>query len=367
MDLIGRKLMALDIQLHIRKNMGEFQLNIDFESCESRIGILGASGCGKSLTLKCIAGIIKPDQGKIIINGKTFFDSEKKINMPSKERNVGYLFQNYALFPTMTVEKNIASGIFQKPKKIQQEIVAEMIKRFDLTGLEKRYPHELSGGQQQRVAFARMMAYQPDIILLDEPFSALDGFLKEKLQHELMEMLQDYSKTVLLVSHSRDEIYRFGNQILTIEKGQLLKSGNKKEIFLHPEYVEVARLTGCNNIVPVLKDSDYEIYVPDWNIHLKTLQKVSDDITHIGLRSHDIRPGKTGEENTFLMVLSAEEESPFENKYYIQPENSHSVKSIWWKQYKDLQPETTKQTFPCYLTLPKENLLLLKNFNHSTY
>ena len=169
------------IHVEIEKSFKGFSLKTAFDSKSSATGILGASGSGKSMTLRCIAGIEKPDKGKIIINGRTVFDSEKKINLKPQERRIGYLFQNYALFPTMTVKDNIKCG-FRGEKGTQDAKVADFVKRYHLDGLENRYPSQLSGGQQQRVALARMMIGEPEAILLDEPFSALDGYLKDTLQ-----------------------------------------------------------------------------------------------------------------------------------------------------------------------------------------
>ena len=195
----------MSISVDIRKKLGDFSLEISFESDSRRIGILGPSGCGKSMTLKSIAGIEKPDSGSIRIDDRVLFSQEQKINLKPQKRRVGYMFQNYALFPTMTVEQNIGAGLGLSDDD-RSARVADMVRRFNLQGLEKHLPGQLSGGQQQRVALARIMAYRPDIILLDEPFSALDEHLKERLQHEMMSMLEDYEGQVILVSHSRDEI-----------------------------------------------------------------------------------------------------------------------------------------------------------------
>lgn len=248
---------------------------MEFEADGGCMGILGASGCGKSMTLKCVAGIEKPDHGRIVLNGKVLFDSEKGINMPARERRVGYLFQNYALFPTMTVEENLAIVLPGK-KKDKLPLVAEQLRRFQLEGLEKRYPSQLSGGQQQRVALARMLLYSPDIIMLDEPFSALDGFLKDTLQMEMLELIKDYSGDVLMVSHSRDEIYKFCDHMMLLSDGKTILKGSTKDIFRRPERMEAAKLTGCKNISSIEKISDYELYACDWKIKLKTEEKIED-------------------------------------------------------------------------------------------
>ena len=236
----------MGIKVDIKRKLGEFSLDIHFQTESKRIGILGASGCGKSMTLKSIAGIETPDFGMIQIDDKVLFDSANKVDLKPQKRNVGYLFQNYALFPTMTVAKNIAAGL-KGSKEEKQKKVQEMIEKFELTGLADRLPGQLSGGQQQRVALARIMAYEPDVILLDEPFSALDVFLKDRLQQELIEMLKDYEGTVIMVSHSRDEIYRFSEELLIMDQGKPVIYGETKEIFAKPVYKEAAKLTGCKN------------------------------------------------------------------------------------------------------------------------
>ena len=174
---MSNKLLKVDIHMELK----EFDLDVDFELKKGCLGILGPSGCGKSMTLKSIAGIVTPDSGIISLAADeetTYFNSKQKINLKPQKRNVGYLFQNYALFPNMTVEENIAVGL---GKDHDEKRVSEMIKRFHLEGLEKRYPRQLSGGQQQRVALARILAYGPDVILLDEPFSAMDTFFLSSL------------------------------------------------------------------------------------------------------------------------------------------------------------------------------------------
>lgn len=349
----------MGIDIAIKKKYRGFSLCINFISEENRIGILGASGSGKSMMLKCIAGIMTPDEGHIIVNGKTFFDSRQKINLSPQKRRTGYLFQNYALFPNMTVEQNIGAGL-QGTTADKKSKVLRLLERFGLGELEHRMPHELSGGQQQRVALARMLAYEPDIIMLDEPFSALDGYLKEKMQHEMMSILKDYSGEVLLVSHSRDDIYRFCPMVLTIDNGQPLQMGTVQEIFMQPATYKVARLTGCNNISAVEKTGTCEIFVPGWGISLKTEVPVGDDIRYVGLRAHDLRGAEQAEENAYQMQLFDMVESPFEYKYHMKKLDFMSGEHIWWKTYKDLGPDCREEMFPRYICFPKEKLLLLK-------
>ena len=201
--------MDKSLKVNIQKKLKEFDLKVDFELKRGCLGILGPSGCGKSMTLKSVAGIVNPDKGIISLKTNeetTYFDSDNKINLEPQKRNVGYLFQNYALFPNMTVEENVACGL---SKGSDEKRVSEMIRRFHLEGLEKRYPRQLSGGQQQRVALARILAYGPDVILLDEPFSAMDAFLKEQLRLELVRMLDDFDGFSILVTHDRDEVFQF--------------------------------------------------------------------------------------------------------------------------------------------------------------
>ena len=237
----------MQLILDFEKKLEDFHLHVHHEGDASRIGILGASGCGKSMTLRSIAGIETPDRGLIRLGGRDLFDSSQKINLRPQERRVGYLFQNYALFPTMTVEQNIMAGV-RGSKEERQKRAQEMVRAFQLEGLEKRRPAELSGGQQQRVALARIMAYHPEALLLDEPFSAMDYFLKEKLRLEMKQVLQEFEGLSILVTHDRDEAYQLCDHLLLMHEGSFIAGGPTKEIFDHPKTVEAARLTGCKNI-----------------------------------------------------------------------------------------------------------------------
>ena len=185
----------MSLYVDIRKKLGDFTLETKFEVQDGVTGILGASGCGKSMTLRCIAGIMKPDEGHIELNGKVLFDSSRKINVRPQDRHVGLLFQNYALFPNMTVQQNLMAGLMacEKNKNAARQKIREILEKFELNGLEGHKPSELSGGQQQRVALARIFLSSPDILMLDEPFSALDGYLRWNLEQELLDVLKDFA------------------------------------------------------------------------------------------------------------------------------------------------------------------------------
>jgi len=328
---------CMGLEVDIKKKIGKFELNVKFDAdSRSHIGILGASGCGKSMTLKCIAGIVNPDEGRIVLNGKVLFDSKKKINLPPQKRKVGYLFQNYALFPNMTVEQNIAIGIRSekkdtKNKEKKKEIVDSLIVKFHLQGLEERYPSELSGGQQQRAALARMLANEPDIIMLDEPFSALDSFLKEELQREMYNIMKEYEGEVLMVSHSRDEVFKLTEKLVIMDSGKIVTYKETKAIFENPEYVEAAKLTGCKNISKAVKIGDYQINATEWDVILNTVKKVSDDIAYVGIRAHHVKIDKSSNIINKLPVTVVEmSEQPFDTNYIVK-NSSGSSGEIWIK------------------------------------
>ena len=339
------KFLKVDIQMELK----EFDLIVGFELKNKRLGILGPSGCGKSMTLKSIAGIVTPDEGIVRLKTDeetTYFDSSKKINLKPQKRNVGYLFQNYALFPNMTVEENIAIGI----DKNEKEIVSEMVKRFQLNGLEKRYPRQLSGGQQQRVALSRIMAYSPDVILLDEPFSAMDTFLKEQLRIELSKSLKDFDGFSIMVTHDRDEAFQFCDELIVLDQGKIVAKGDTYEIFENPRKVQVARLTGCKNISKVEIIDDYHLKSLDWGITFEVSEKISSNITHIGIRAHDFIAAEKDDVNAFETTNATIMEMPFEWEITLP-------NGLWWKYDKQIWEHEFE--LPKYLRVdPKEIILL---------
>ena len=351
----------MSLFVDIRKKLRGFYLNVSFETNGDYLGILGASGSGKSMTLKCIAGIETPDEGRIVLNGKVLFDSKEKINLKPQERNIGYLFQNYALFPNMTVEENIGIGLIEDKEKCEK--VNEMIKIFELTGLEKKYPSELSGGQAQRVALARAIIYKPDILMLDEPFSALDSYLKEKLQTELLELLKVYDKEVLMVTHSRDEVYKFCENVVIIEKGKSILIGNTKEVFKNPSLKEVAILTGCKNISRCKVISKNEVYALDWDITLKLKKEVSKNINYIGVRAHNFEiTAIDSESNIIECKIDKIVEGVFEYNILFNNKNSNKVNkdnTILYKVKKEVWDNRIDKE-KLILKIQDEDILLLE-------
>ena len=347
------------IEVRIKKKLGNFQLDIDFKTEENRIGILGASGCGKSMTLKCIAGIETPDEGRIIVDGTLLYDSAKKLSLKPQKRHIGYLFQNYALFPTMTVEENIAAGL-QGGKEEKRRRVVEMMEKFQLLGLGKQLPGELSGGQQQRVALARIMAYEPEVILLDEPFSALDDFLKDRLAQEMLDLLKDYRGTVVLVSHSRDEIYRFTRELLTMADGMQISYGGTREIFANPGRKETARLTGCKNIAEAKRIDGRHLEVPEWGITLCLNENIPEKVAFVGVRAHEFIPvwGDAGS-NCIPVNVKSSAILPFERKYFLAGAEG-SEEDICWFLQRDKWPLIDRKGMPDFLMMPEEKILLLE-------
>ena len=229
--------MSLQVEIEKKLNDKVLSVSFDTEGKQGITGILGASGCGKSMTLKCIAGIETPDRGKIVLNGRVLFDSGKKINLRVQDRHVGYLFQNYALFPNMTVEKNIAAGFQYRPgqKMSAEEIkkqTADYMELLHVTELKSSYPRKLSGGQQQRLCIARALAVKPEVLLMDEPTSALDPGSTMKVEELMNELKKNY--TVVIVTHNMQQAARISDRTAFFLLGELVEVGPTNQIFSTP-------------------------------------------------------------------------------------------------------------------------------------
>ena len=471
---------------NINKTYGDYKAsdNVSFGIEKGKlIGLLGPSGSGKTTILRMIAGLETPTSGQIKIGDRVVFDSEAGINVPANKRKVGFLFQNYALWPNMTVYQNISFGLgnikeelpvideeakalksmikaLENPgelvklieecrdkkgkldldmvylklidnytisiytakelynyklheaadkesaaKQKKQELTAkldsilaghkekgeELNEKFEVVSGGKvvtrvrkyskeeidlavrrvsrivkigmfmnRYPAELSGGQQQRVALARMMIGEPEAILLDEPFSALDGYLKDVLQKDMQEFLKQYQGDMLMVTHSRDEAFRFCNELMLLKDGKTLIFGDTRKLFEQPQLLEAARLTGCKNSSRIERMGEYQVFALDWGISLRTEQKVELDMTHIAIRGHWIRPSEKAGENCLVFEAAEYVETTFEHQYLVKSPGMEDGAVLWWMRPKKSFTDEHDKNLPKYLYLPPEHLMLLK-------
>lgn len=347
----------MSIYVDIEKTLGSFHLKVKFEAADETLALLGASGCGKSMTLKCIAGIETPDRGRIIVDGETLFDSEKKINLTPQRRRTGLMFQNYALFPNMTVLQNIRAGTRREKDKTKRDRdVTNVMERFGLTALASHYPHQLSGGQQQRVALSRILVSKPSILLLDEPFSALDSHLRFRLEQEVRHVIREFGKTVLLVSHDRDEVFRMSDSIAIMDGGAIQAVGTKSEVFSNPQTRKGAVLTGCKNISAMEVLESGHVRATDWDLVLD-VPNITADAKAIGIRMHDIRPGPG--KNCYRCRVVEEIENPFSYTIMLLPLNADCHTPIGWEMDKDAWRKNRSKEID--ITFPPEALLLLRD------
>ncbi len=260
-------------EVRINKTLPGFNLQVSFSIDQEILSLVGPSGSGKSLTLQCISGLMNPDHGYINVNGRVLFDSQAGINICPQKRKIGYVFQNYALFPHLTVYENVAFGISSLGRKKIDSRVSYMLEKMHLGDFKNRFPRKLSGGQQQRVALARALAPEPDILLLDEPFSALDTQVRCTLERELLALHQFYRGNIIFVSHNLDEAYRLSSQIAVYDSGKILQLGPKKDLINAPINETVARLTGaCNlaeGIIENMENSVATVFVAGWGQNIR--------------------------------------------------------------------------------------------------
>ena len=328
--------MALEVD--IEKRVGDFHLRAAFSGGAGILGILGASGCGKSMTLKCVAGIERPDKGRIALDGRVLFDSDRRIDLTPQKRRVGYLFQNYALFPGMTVRQNILCGLHAEKDRAAAAAKAEaMMALLRIGHLADLRPRALSGGQSQLAALGRILVNEPELLMMDEPFSALDAHLRLRLQMELKNLLKDFGRGVIMVTHDRDEAFRMCDQIGVMDAGRMLAVKPTRELFADPGTVAAARITGCKNIADARRTGDHEVFVPAWNVTLTAAKPVGEDLQAVGIRAHDFRPEIA--ENRFPVRIAREMEEPFawvsEFRY---PRQAGDAPPLWWRYSRESRP-----------------------------
>ncbi|HTX35646.1 MAG TPA: molybdate ABC transporter permease subunit [Bryobacteraceae bacterium] len=351
------------LEAEIHKTLPGFTLHVELRAGGGVLGVLGASGSGKSLTLRALCGLETLREGRIVLNGRVLFDSRKGIRVRAAERRVGMVFQDYALFPHLTVEQNIAFGLFHRPAEERVRRVGEWASLAGIAPLLARYPSELSGGQRQRVALARALAMEPEALLLDEPFSALDTHLRHQLEEQMRAILAGFGGVTVFVTHDRNEAYRLSGHLLALASGRVAASGTGPELFERPGSVEVARLTGCKNIAPLRVVGPGRIQVDQWNCRLRVAGPLI-GMTHVGIRSHDVRfaEGQDGE-NTFPCWLAGSIDSPFETILYLrlgQTPAAGDPPYLEAELSRDAWEALRSQAQPWHLRLEPERLLLLE-------
>ncbi|MGK0466359.1 MAG: ABC-type sulfate/molybdate transport systems ATPase subunit [Clostridium sp.] len=358
--------MIVGLEVHIEKKLPGFELKVDFKADNDILGFLGASGSGKSMTLSCIAGIVTPDRGKIVLNGRVLFDSQNNIDIPIRERKVGFLFQNYALFPNMTVEQNIAFGLSKDISKDDRTYkINKKILDLQLSGMEKRFPYELSGGQKQRVALARALVVEPEILLLDEPFSALDEHLKNTMVMQLKEDLLEFKGTSIFVTHNMEEAYQLCNNIVIIEEGSIDAIGHKDVIFDTPPTLCAMKLTGCKNISKARKVGNSILEAINWGCRITFNYEIEDNITAIGIRSHYIEIDDDDEDiNTFNCWVVFTSETLFRTQAYLKftkPIEDEKDYQIMWDMSKEEWDLVKNKPLPLKIIIRSEKLICIKN------
>ncbi len=284
----------MGLAVEIEKRLGEFQLEVRFETDGEPLALLGASGSGKSVTLRCIAGLLTPDRGRITLDDRVLFDSAAGVNLPPRQRRVGYLFQQYALFPHWTARQNIAAAVGDRRRR--QAVAEEQLRRFRLEDAADLRPGQLSGGQQQRTALARLLAAEPRVILLDEPLSALDGFLRSQVELELAETLARFPGPAVWVSHDRGEVFRCCRRVCVLDGGRSQPVCETEALFRRPATEAAARLAGWENLLDAVPQGD-RVYLPQWERSLFCGRTVPEGVRRAGFRSAQVRPAPPEAEN----------------------------------------------------------------------
>jgi molybdate transport system permease protein len=350
--------------VNIQKKLPDFTLDVDFTADKNPLGLLGASGSGKSMTLRCIAGLESPTQGKIVLNGRVLFDSKRGINIPSRRRRVGFVFQNYALFPHLTVAQNIGFGLQDVPKSERPRRVAKYLDMMHLTGLSDRYPHQLSGGQQQRVALARALVTEPDALLLDEPLSALDSYLRDQIEKLLIKVISQYEGINLFITHKLEEAYRVCVHLLVLSQGQAIAYGSKQDIFERPPTYTVAKVTECKNFSAARLINSHTIEALDWECNLSVIEPIPEPLTFVGIRAHQISfSNQPHEDNTFPCWLADTSETQHRTTVYIKLYESPTGSDDYHLQvelYKEKWTNLKDRPFPWYIRLAPMHLIMMR-------
>jgi molybdate transport system ATP-binding protein len=356
------------LEVNVKKTLPGFDLDVGFSIEQEILAILGPSGSGKTMTLQCIAGLLKPDKGLIKLNGKVLLDSDRRINLVPQKRRVGFVFQNYALFPHLTVRDNIGYGIRHLPKPDIHQRVMQLLDTMHLKELGARFPRQLSAGQQQRVALARAIAPEPEVLLLDEPFSALDAQVKERLELELMNLQNYYRGHILFVTHNLEEGYKLASKIAVYESGRIIQCDFKNRVIKLPANRTVARLTGVRNImkgtVKTVEGSAVQVAVPELggSLKVKLDEALSLDVGQavtIGIRPEYIHIVDNPGDNTFSCRADRIVEGVSLINCFFHTNNS-SIDRHWLEvSLHKLHAPIIQSGRDCYVYLPPEHITII--------
>jgi molybdate transport system ATP-binding protein/molybdate transport system permease protein len=359
----------MPLEVHVEKKLAAFTLSVRFAIGDAPLSVLGASGAGKTMLLRTIAGLERPDHGRIVLNGQTLFDSEAGVDIPARDRRIGMLFQGYALFPHKTVATNVAFGLAGLKPTERAARIDRFTSRTNIDLLANRNVRTLSGGEQQRVALARALATEPQALLLDEPLSALDTHLRSQMQALLEETFFESPRPTLLVTHNVEEAYRMSAEMLVLLHGRVAAFGRKREVFERPASMEVALLTGCKNMSRVRVEADGTVNALDWDVRLRFPELPDAEAKFIGIRAHHLvfdaltQSEAQGAANVVQCWLAHVSEGPFRSTVFLRTrELEQAADEI------ELQAELTREEWarlsgqrqPWGVRLAPEKLFLMK-------
>ncbi|MBQ9493510.1 MAG: ATP-binding cassette domain-containing protein [Oscillibacter sp.] len=287
----------MKLRVDIVKIVGNFRLDVQLEAGEGgALALLGASGSGKSTALRCIAGLTEPDEGRIMLDGEPLFDSFRHINVPARKRRIGLLLPGYALFPHLTVRRNIAAAVESRADR--ERVAEDFLRRFRLTEAADKKPRQLSELERQRTALARLSASHPSALILDEPLSTLDSFLKSGVEQELSDFLDGFDGPVVWASHDRGEVYRNCSYVCVLENGASQEIISAERLLNHPGTEGAARLSGCKNIIGAIPRHN-AVFIPEWGVTLRSAYPIPPLLNRVGIRAHQVRISEPALVNAF--------------------------------------------------------------------